>query len=71
MKDNKVNVPFLIIVFMIILTIMLIPGFLLVLVINYFLNVFNSEYIIPLNFVSVLCVSFLLSIIRSIFSRKK
>lgn len=71
MKDKSVSIPLLIILGMLLFAIMLIPGFLLLLVINYFLSVFNAEYLIPMNFLSVLCVSFLLNIVRSIFARKK
>lgn len=49
----------------------LIPSMILIVVLNYFFDVFGGVYHIPFNIVSILCVAFLWGVIIGIFKRTK
>lgn len=55
----------------IICAVALIPAFLLILAVNFMLEVAGSASTIPLTFWSVLCVAIILSALKSIFRSKK
>lgn len=49
----------------------LIPSMILIIVLNYFFEVFGSVYHIPFNIISILSVAFIWSVVIGIFKRTK